>query len=141
MSETKRFKTAQDAAWAALNSILCESIEKRIEYGGVIYRSQGTYAATAPRTQGYGNTVDVGLREENKGCPKHTTPVAFFHTHPNVSVGGLTMEYNKFKDDDVDVAKDYQIDGYLGTVDGSFFWYSLKMEKPIRLSRRLKNSK
>lgn len=134
------FKTSEEAAKNALNSILARSIERRVEYGGVIYMEQGRFSATEPRTQGYGNTVDVGLREENKSCPTGTTPVAYYHTHPNISAGSLPMAYNEFKDADVDVAEENSIDGFLGTLDGSFFKYDFKTKKLSRLHVRLKNS-
>lgn len=133
-------KSPEAAARIALNSILATSISQRAEYGGMIYSERGEFAATTPRTQGYGNTVDVGLREENKGCPKGTTPVAYYHTHPNVSVGSLPMAYNEFRDDDVAITQDHCIDGYLGTIDGSFFKFDFKSKKLARLPGRLKNT-
>ena len=50
------------------------------------------------------------------------------------------MAYNEFKGDDVDVAKDHQLDGYLGTLDGSFYKYDFRTGKLERLAARLKNS-
>jgi hypothetical protein len=133
-------KTPEAAARLALNSILATSIRERAEYGGMIYMERGAYSATAARSQGYGNTVDVGLREDNKGCPEGTIPVAYYHTHPNVSVGSLPMAYNEFRDDDVAITQDHRIDGYLGTVDGSFFKFDFKNKKLSRLPGRLKNT-
>ncbi len=133
-------KSPEAAARSALNSILAKSIAERAEYGGVIYRERGNYAATQPRTQGFGNTVDVGLREENKSCPPKTTPVAYYHTHPNLSAGPLPMAYNEFRDDDVAVAEGNELDGFLGTIDGSFFRYNFKTKELKRLPGRLENT-
>jgi len=106
-----------------LNSILAQSISERSEYGGMIYLQDGKYHANEPRTQGYGNTVNVGQYESNKGCPEGSTPVAYYHTHPNYSAGDIKMKYNEFSPEDKDLAKDLNLDAYLGTLDGSFYLY------------------
>jgi len=66
--------------------------------------------------------------------------VAYFHTHPNFSAGGIPMKYNEFSDEDKDLARDLKLDAYLGTLDGSFFLFDPTIGKPIRLPGHLKNS-
>jgi hypothetical protein len=130
----------ENVARDALNKILAKSIMERAEYGGMIYVKDGKYAATDAQTQGYGNTVNVGQYEPNRGCPEGSTPVAYFHTHPNIKAGDFSMEYNKFSDEDVSLSKDMGLDAYLGTLDGSFFVYDPRLGKPIKLHGRLKNT-
>jgi hypothetical protein len=135
-----RNPTIERIAKKALNGILEKSITERCEYGGMIYSSNGQYHANEPRTQGYGNTVNVGQYEPNHGCPEGSVPVAYYHTHPNFSAGGIPMKYNEFSDEDKDLAKDLKIDAYLGTLDRSFFLYDPTIDKAIRLPGHLKNS-
>jgi hypothetical protein len=130
----------ENVAKKALSGILEKSITERCEYGGMIYLLDGKYHANDPRTQGYGNTVNVGQYEPNKGCPEGATAVAYYHTHPNFSAGGIAMKYNEFSDEDKDLARDLKLDAYLGTLDGSFFLFDPTTEKPIRLPGHLKNS-
>jgi len=131
----------EKAARDALNKILARSISERSEYGGVIYLLDGQYLFTEARTQGYGNTVNVGQWEPNRSCPAGSTPVAYYHTHPNIKAGEFKMEYNKFSQDDKDLAKDISLYAYLGTLDGSFFVYDYIKDKSIPLpGPRLKNT-
>ena len=132
-------KTAEGAARNMLNAYLQESIERRVEYGGIIYKKGGLHHATGPR-EGYGNTVNNGPREPNLGCPPGGTPVAYWHTHPTYSVAGFEGKYNEFSDDDKQIARDYGIDAYVGTLDGSFLKYDHKTKQVLRLKGRLKNS-
>jgi hypothetical protein len=131
----------EEIARTALNRILAKSIEEKKEYGGMIYASNGRCSAMPPRTQGLPTTVNVGQREPNCSCPPGTTPVAYYHTHPTYSVGGLKFDYNLLDDDDKNVAKDYSLDAaFLGTLDGSFFKYDCQQDKTIPLQGRLKNT-
>jgi hypothetical protein len=130
----------EKVARAALNGILGKSIAQRKEYGGMIYALSGKYHANPPRTQGYGNTVDVGQREPNHGCPEGARAVAFYHTHPNFSAGGIPMKYNEFSPEDKDLAVDLGLEAYLGTLDGSFFVYDPKQDKSFPLPGALKNT-
>lgn len=50
------------------------------------------------------------------------------------------MAYNEFRDDDVAITQDHRIDGYLGTIDGSFFKFDFKSKKLSRLPGKLKNT-
>jgi hypothetical protein len=82
----------------------------------------------------------VGQWEVNRSCPEGSIPVAYYHTHPNIKAGKIPMEYNKFSDEDKQLAKDISLYAYLGTLDGSFFIYDYKTDKSIRLPGRLKNT-
>jgi proteasome lid subunit RPN8/RPN11 len=130
----------EKAAREALNGILGQSVSDRKEYGGMIYFQDGKYHANPPRTQGYGNTVNVGQWETNRGCPEGSTAVAFYHTHPNLSAGGLQMKYNEFSPEDKTLAQDLRLDAYLGTLDGSFLMYDPLKDKVFPLVGRLKNT-
>ena len=130
----------EKVARKALNGILAQSITERKEYGGMIYQQDGNYFANQPRTQGFGNTVNVGQYEPNRGCPDGATAVAYYHTHPNFSAGGIAMKYNEFSPEDKDLAKDMKLDAYLGTLDGSFFLYDPKIDKTIKLPGALVNT-
>jgi len=125
----------------ALNLILAKSIEERKEYGGMIYVRGSSCVAMPPRTQGNPTTVDVGQHEPNCSCPPGTTPIAYYHTHPTYSVAGMKGKYNEFSDDDVDVAKDNNLDAaYVGTLDGSFLKFDCKLNKTVPLGK-LKNTR
>jgi Domain of unknown function (DUF4329) len=130
-----------EVARAALNSTLLISISRMVEYGGMIYKSGNTFYALAARTQSDPTTVDVGVHEPNHGCPDGTQPVAYYHTHTRNSVGGFKGDYNAFSPEDKDVAKDNDlVSAYLGTLDGSFFRYDVKLNKPVLLHGRLRNT-
>jgi Domain of unknown function (DUF4329) len=100
----------------------------------------GKYVAFKARTQDEPNTVDVGQHEENCGCPPGAIPVAYYHTHPLYSQAGMRASYDEFSGEDKDVAKEHEIDAYVGTLDGSFLKYDRKLDKVLRLRGRLKNS-
>lgn len=133
-------KSIEQVARDVLNQILATSISERHEYGGMIYQQAGRFHATPPRTQGNPTTVDVGQRNPNKGCPPDTTPVAYYHTHPTYSVGGIKASYDKFSPEDMSVAEDFKLDAYVGTLDGSFLKYDWKLKLPLRMRGRLKNT-
>ena len=129
-----------NVAREALNKVLGKSIVERSEYGGMIYEQDGKYGYTEARTQGYGNTVNVGQREENRSCPEGTTPVAYYHTHPNIKAGPMAMEYNKFSPEDIDLSIEMGLDAYMGSHDGTFWVYDPRLKKAITLHRRLINT-
>jgi len=129
-----------NTAREALNKILGTSINSRSEYGGVIYLQDGKSSYTEARTQGYGNTVNVGQYEPNRGCPEGSTPVAYYHTHPNIKAGGFKMEYNKYSPEDIALAEDMGLDAYMGSLDGTFWVYDLRLKKPIKLHGQLINT-
>ncbi len=107
----------------------------------MIYRDRDGYAATEPRTQDLPTTVDVGVHEPNHGCPDGTTPVAYYHTHPTYSVGGVKADFEIFSPEDKNVASDNGLaSAYVGTLDGSFLRYDVKLNKVTKLPGRLRNS-
>jgi hypothetical protein len=129
-----------NAAREALNKILGISIVKRAEHGGMIFAKGKTYGYTEARSQGYGNTVNVGHREENMSCPEGTTPVAYYHTHPNIKAGEFTMEYNEFSEQDISLAEELGLHAYMGSLDGTFWVYDPKLKKPIKIPGKLINT-
>ena len=125
----------------ALNKILAQSVAERKEYGAMIYMNGKAIVAMPPRTQGDPTTVDVGQHAANCSCPPGTTPVAYYHTHPTYSVGGVRADFNEFSPEDIDVAKDYGLAAaYVGTLDGSFLKYDRKTGKTIPLPGKLQNA-
>lgn len=128
--------TARDA----LNKIMGTSIVKRAEYGGMIYLQDGKYFYTKARTQGYGNTVNVGHREPNRSCPEGSQPVGYYHTHPNFQAGKIPMEYNKYSDEDISLAEELGLLAYMGSLDGTFWVYDPKVKKPVEISGKLINT-
>ena len=130
----------ETTARAALNKILKFSIERRKEYGAMICLQAGKYVAFKARTQDESNTVDVGQHEDNCGCPPGSKPVAYYHTHPLYSYADMRASYNEFSDEDKGVAKEHEIDAYVGTLDGSFLRYDRKLDQVLRLRGGLKNN-
>jgi len=129
-----------NCARAALNKILGTSIVERAEYGGVIYLQDGKYAFTPARTQGYGNTVNVGQWEDNRSCPEGSTPVAYYHTHPNFQAGKIPMEYNKYSEEDISLAEELGLIAYMGSLDGTFWVYDPKVKTPAKIRGKLVNT-
>ena len=129
-----------NCARAALNKILGTSIVERSEYGGMIFLQDGKYDFTPARTQGYGNTVNVGQWEENRSCPEGSTPVAYYHTHPNIKAGGFSMEYNKYSEEDTSLADELGLVAYMGSLDGTFWVYDPKVKKPVKIRGKLVNT-
>jgi hypothetical protein len=140
-NETLNILQLDQVARMALNKILAQSIAERKEYGGMIYMKGKVLIAMPPRTQGDPTTVDVGQHDPNCSCPPRTTPVAYYHTHPTYSVGGVKADFNEFSPEDMDVAKDHDlVAAYVGTLDGSFLKYDRKSDKTIPMSGKLKNA-
>lgn len=129
-----------NCAREALNKILGTSIVERSEYGGMIYLQDGKYAYTKAVTQGYGNTVNVGHREKNRSCPEGSTPVGYYHTHPNIQAGKIPMEYNKYSEEDISLAEELGLLAYMGSLDGTFWVYDPKVKKPIEIAGKLVNT-
>lgn len=135
-------KSVDQAAFDALNAILGLSIKRRREYGGMIYLLDGEAKATEARTDDQISSVDVGHTGLNKGCPAGTTPMAYFHTHPVAVYERRRVDYNAYSPDDKQIAVDYELDAYMGSVDGSFMVFRYKKgiaAKPEKLPGRLKN--
>lgn len=129
-----------NVAREALNKVLGKSIVERSEYGGMIYLQDGKYAYTNARTQGFGNTVNVGHREENRSCPEGSKAVGYYHTHPNFQAGKIPMEYNKYSEEDIALAEELGLLAYMGSLDGTFWVYDPKVKKPIKIHGKLVNT-
>ncbi len=128
-------------ARAALQKILLESITYKREHGGMICLDGSVYRAMKARTSYEACRVDVGVHDENHGCPPGTQPVAYYHTHTAESIGVFKGQYNEFSPEDQAVAKDNGLrSAYLGTLDGSFMRYDVKLDKPFTLRPRLRNT-
>jgi len=134
------FDTVTEAARAALESVLIESIERRKEFGGMICQQGSKFFAMPPR-EGDTNTVDVGHRLGNKGCPEGTTAVAYYHTHPAYKGAGMNMKPDRFSPEDRGVANDFGIDAYVGSVSGLFMRYDHRLRKIMVAGPRLRNAR
>ncbi len=134
------FGTVTEAARAALESVLIESIERRKEFGGMICQQGNQFFAMPPR-EGDTNTVDVGHRLGNKGCPEGTTAVAYYHTHPAYKGAGMNMKPDRFSPEDRGVADDFGIDAYVGSVSGLFLRYDHRLRKIMVAGPRLRNAR
>ena len=138
--EYELFNTVTEAARAALESVLIESIERRKEFGAMICQQGNQFFAMPPR-EGDTNTVDVGHRLGNGGCPEGTTAVAYYHTHPAYKGAGFNMEPDRFSPEDRGVANDMKIDAYVGSVSGLFLRYDHRMRKIMVAGPRLRNAR
>jgi hypothetical protein len=134
------FDTAEDAARAALQSLLIHSISTRNEYGGMICQWRGKYHVM-PYVEGERNSVSVGQDAPDKGCPiEGSTPVAYYHTHPNLEGAGMKMEPDKMSPEDKGVARDANIDAYMGSLTGLFLKYDHRTRTTYSAGKRLVNS-
>ncbi|MDH6590947.1 hypothetical protein M2165_000836 [Variovorax sp. TBS-050B] len=139
---TQPFDTPEEAARAALQALLRQSIANRNEFGGMICR-RGTKFYVSHFTIGERNKVYPGHRDENKGCMPvgaKAVAVAYFHTHPNVAGAEMTMLPDEFSSDDVDVAKSAGIDAYVGSVSGLFLKYDRASGKTYIAGECLRNA-
>src|SRR5208337_2090230 len=81
-----RYKTANQAATAALNKIFGKSEKEHVEYGGRIYKnSDGTYSYTTAVTQHQTTAVDVDAGgADGSRIPAGKTNAGIYHTHETV---------------------------------------------------------
>jgi hypothetical protein len=117
----------EEAARQFLNEVLPQSCNGTpTEYGGIIWinKATGEIGQKGPMHEP-GNSVSIRQWEPNRGCPDGTTPMAWYHTHPHYPQPkkGRTYAYREFKDNDKNISDDYELTGYLGVVDGSFWRY------------------
>lgn len=114
---------------ALLASIIDQSVATKIEYGGVIFRRSHSKTLGATLAMGFSPTgVDIGVWHKNRGCPENTTPVAWYHTHPTVSVvtldfGVVETAWQEFIGGDSLISDSFQLPGYVGTMDRRFWRY------------------
>ncbi|WP_376098425.1 DUF4329 domain-containing protein [Roseomonas sp. CCTCC AB2023176] len=119
-----------------LRDLLPTSIATRTELGAVVCRARDGGLSDAEVKVGLGNTVDIGQREPNCGCPAGTTPVAFWHTHPVELFGtgpGTMHGEADFSPPDLDIADDLGIPAFLGSWDGHFRRYDPVPRKSVAL--------
>jgi RHS repeat-associated protein len=146
------FDTRAEAAKDALLFINPTSKERNAEYGGLTYvGDDGRHYATAPRTDGAGNKVDLRKSPAEMGVPKNAKRVdGDYHTHADFSRAvadrrGLTgappkfvpqraprgedgYKSNHFSDTDIHEAfRQFRINPefrrYLGTPDNKVLMY------------------
>lgn len=117
----------EEAARTFLNDVLPQSCNGTpTEYGGIIHvdKVTGAIGQKGPLHEP-GNSVSIRQWEPNMGCPDGTTPMAWYHTHPHYPQPkkGLSYAYREFIGNDKNISDDYELTGYLGVVDGSFWRY------------------
>jgi hypothetical protein len=105
------YRTQDIAASNALADINPESITKRREFAGWIYRSKnGWYSYTSPR---------IGESDTSSPGPRPSEAVARYHTHG----GSVWPKDNMFSDRDLSNARSHQVDSYVGVPSGVFLKY------------------
>lgn len=129
----------------ALNIALPISINSgNYEYGGLICQNpDGSYYATPARTDHDKINVDVGL---SKGCPKGKM-VAYYHTHAVIKTPIGTMIPEGFsgepnytgdgKNGDIGCADLYNVDAFVATLSGKFFYYDHVARKVYPLQEKI----
>ncbi|MBJ2157327.1 DUF4329 domain-containing protein [Variovorax sp. IB41] len=136
------FDTPEEAARAALQALLVQSIGTRNEFGGVICKFNDKFHV-APYFVGERNSVSPGLRLRNKGCMPvgaEAVAVAYFHTHPNVVGAGMAMQPDVFSDEDIGVANGAEVDAYIGSVSGLFLKFERATQKTYIAGQCLRNA-
>lgn len=136
------FDSADEAARAALQALLVQSIGNRNEFGGMICKFNTKYYV-APYLVGERNSVHPGHRFRNKGCMPvgaEAVAVAYFHTHPNVAGAGMTMKPDEFSSEDIGVANSAEIDAYIGSVSGLFLKFERATQKTYIAGECLRNA-
>jgi hypothetical protein len=124
-SRTLIEQKVEDAARKFLNEVLPLSVNgPPTEYGGIIWvnNTTGEIGQKGPMHEP-GNSVSIRQWEPNRGCPDGTTAMAWYHTHPHYPQKGKTFAYREFIGNDKDISDDYELTGYLGVIDGSFWRY------------------
>jgi RHS repeat-associated protein len=143
---TAGYKTADEAAAAALAIANPTSIKENVEYGGFVYRDKaGLYHYTEP-IEGDRDGVDLSSIAE----PPDTTPVGDYHTHGDYTIVTETGQKirtsdpmrDSYNSDDFTgadkkgvaaIAKKYPgYVGYLGTPSGKFLVYDPAAKKKER---------
>lgn len=132
---------AEAKAIDLLNEHLGTSIESAAECGGVLYIEGGECKTTGPFWGDRATpTVKIYQYEPNCGCPASGRPIAYWHTHPRLEGAGLKLAWDRFEGDDVDIADQYKLHGYIGAVDGRLIWYDWTEKKQHTLNGRIRNT-
>ncbi len=111
-----------------LSALIVKSVAERREYGGVIWRNDITHQLGSTQFAGYsGANVDIGVWNTNQGCPKGTTAVTWYHTHPTTEVmtldGKMSTEWESFIGGDKLISDSFLLPGFVGTMDMRFWRY------------------
>lgn len=111
------YKTADEAATAALDGINKESNVEESEYGGrIVKMGDGKYKYTLPVTQGHPDAVNVddGGKEGSR-IPTGSSNAGIYHTHPDIP----GQDPYRFSYADVYHAKQEGVPNYVERPDGS----------------------
>lgn len=106
----------------AVAAIMAKAIplSNSYEYGGIIYKKNDRYFASAPQTSR--ETHDINIRASK---PKDADLVALYHTHPR---GPRDDEFSK---NDIETAKRLNVPYYMGHVrSGSHKKYDPRADAP-----------
>jgi RHS repeat-associated protein len=123
------YPTQHVAAYAAIMDYNPVSIATNIEYGGFIYKmSNGSYSYTPPDLrEATSRSVELGTLYSELAKTKADV-AAYYHTHAatdpccyNEIFSMKTKINNELGD--IDLAKQWKIDAYLGTPKGRFEYY------------------
>lgn len=119
----KRYPGPHWTAYQALSQINPRSVRENVEFGGAVYRNgDGTYSHT-----GYvRGTIDSVAFNPYAITPEGKRTVAAFHTH-----GAYDPRYDNehFSPADIRFQNYYQLDGYLATPAGRWWWYDYETDQ------------
>lgn len=115
------YTSQSDAAVAAIEA--CRDRSLFLEYGGGIYRLNGSFYFTIPVTNGQARELGVRLQ-----IPKSATLAALFHTHPK----DMTTDVSgKFSQADIDTANGMHVSSYVGVLTS----HTMIVYTPVSVAR------
>jgi hypothetical protein len=120
---TARFDSQDRAAFAALADINPTSVRDNREYGGSIYRNRDGSFSRSAHVRGEFKQVAFN---PHAIVPDDTRATAYYHTHGRAHPAYLDEQ---FSPQDLQFARFYVIDGYLGTPAGRMFLYDLRQDR------------
>ena len=120
---TARFDSQDRAAFAALADINPTSVRDNREYGGSIYRNADGSFSRSAHVRGEFKQV---VFNPHAIVPGGTRATAYYHTHGRADPNYLDEQ---FSPQDLQFARFYVIDGYLGTPAGRMFLYDLRQDR------------
>jgi hypothetical protein len=118
-----RFGGQDQAAFAALADINPTSVRENREYGGSIYRNPDGSFSRSAHVRGEFKQV---VFNPHAIVPNGTLATAYYHTHGRANPNYLDEQ---FSPQDLQFARFYSIDGYLGTPAGRMFLYDLRKDR------------
>lgn len=125
-----RFDKQHDAAKDVLDRINPKSIRENKEFGGWVFVNQdGSYSSTEP-VQGDNDSVRLPAR--SIVIPRGSAATASYHTH-----AGFDPRYDNenFSPTDLELNRDLNLDGYLGTPGGLFKYHNVETDQIFTLGR------